>query len=206
VNATIEDTGEHAVLQYGRHSAGVESDRPEDLRRGKHEIGSRSVFPDEELTVSMLLTRLYQDQIVDAAKPLDKTPITEVVQVAPPFWDTDTPEGILLKPRYPVGPPKREMHDPDATVGFLPLPDPAPPVTQDGNGPDERAYWDDGDPEPLDHTRYDQPPVGQEDYFRDPEWAHGRRMFAPIDTRVKKVPLWKQAIAGWKKPGWRGLP
>jgi hypothetical protein len=133
---------------------------------------------------------------------VDKAPITEVMQVAPPFWDTSTPEGILLQPRYPAGPPKREMHDPDATVGFIPVREvpPAPPVTEGGNGPDERAYWDDGDPEPLDHTRveYDKDPVGQEtqawrDYMNDTR-------FDPIDTRVKKVPLWKQAFYGWFPP------
>lgn len=92
------------------------------------------------------------------------------------WWDRDdTPTGVILTDYRPD---RKQHHDPDATVGFIPLDSP-PPVTQGGNGPDERAYWDDGDLTPANHTTVEP--------------------FAPIDTRVKQ-PWYKS----WK--GWFGLP
>lgn len=235
MNTTLtrnEDSGAHAVLPDPDATMAVWDPADDDLSYGRHVIGSRSVFPQDELTVSAILNRRTPDEILTTYRHTrsmreetpDRVPASELVaRLAnermgakeevltkvlgprrPPaytqtWWERDsTPvPGVHIGPYRPD---RKQHHDPDATVGFVPLPDFEPQVTEEGNGPDERAYWDDGDPEPVSYDEYGKP--GFRYGARGSGWEReipaqtAIGAFAPIDTRVKKIPWYKQIYHG----------
>jgi len=200
VNATIErDTGEHSVhwdqnnddLSYGRHTPAHEV----------HGQAAKGEWPNGQLTVAAILYRRTPDEILaphpehddepvsvseiirrlslerlgeyydtsDATSMIDKAVITawRPEPTTGVWWDRDsTPTGVILTDYRPD---RKQHHDPDETVGFMPLAEPPP---------DPRFKLN---PEPTGPFFATETKVGD---------------FAPIDTRVKKIPWYKQMYYG----------
>lgn len=159
---------------YGFHSpkAGIPTDREltvQDIldRRPPAEIlnsgPSRRTRADRERGPSTTEIR-HRLELERLATEQEKTDI-----VGPNWWEADS-GGILLKPRYPAGPPKG--NDVDATVGFMPF--------AGTPQPDQRGFV------------YDEPPIGHE--------TGGHPLTAIMDRMDpiprKRPPLWKQALIG----------
>jgi hypothetical protein len=177
-----EDTGEHAFLPedmdalfYGVHSA-KSSDADGELtvqdildRRPAADIlvgpRPRRLRPDPERGpgVKEIQHRLELERL---ATEQEKTDLLDKALARANWWEEDS-GGILLKPRYPAGPPKG--NDPDDTVGFLAFNPPQP-----------------GQP----GFRYDEPPLGHE------TGSHPlTAVMARVDPlQPPPYPLWKQLL------------
>jgi hypothetical protein len=146
-------------------------------------------------SVSEILERLANEQeATQLLTPPEKDRalgriLREQIQVAPPFWDTHTPTGVLLKPHRPdqKGQPK---HDPDATVGFMPVR--IPERGEPGFRYDEPPLGHDTGAHPLDHTRLDEEAIAAAFAERDAKMA----------VKIARVGLLKQAINGWLPKKW----
>jgi hypothetical protein len=183
-----EDAGEGAFLQededapfYGVHSpkAGLATDQeltvqdildrrpPADILSAPHSRRTRS---DRERGPSTTEIR-HRLELERLANEQEKTDLLD--KALPNWWEYDS-GGILLKPRYPAGPPQGD--DPEATIGFLPL--------------DHYPNWEALPGEPG--FFYDEPPLGHQ------TGAHPltliQQRLDPIVT--KPLPLWKQALIG----------
>jgi len=203
VNTTIErDTGEHAVhwdpahddLSYGRHVP-----KPE-----VHGKCAKGEYPNGQLTVAAILYRRSPDEILSPHPEHDAEPVSareivrrlELERLSTPeeatavlsarrpepttgvWWDRDTTPvpGVIVTDYRPD---RKQHHDPDETVGFMPLSEIGADVYK---------------PLPLDpRFKINPEPTG-------PFFAAQTKVgdFAPIDTRVTKTPLWKQALIGLK--------
>lgn len=146
---------------------------------GKHDGSDDTYRP----TVSEIRERLATPIEAAALDTSTRESRFRPLAVAPPFWDTGTHEGVILKPRRPVGPAAGD--DPDATMGFLPFAQVFP------TGPDvptSSPY--------MPGFTYDKPPLGHSDTSSSKLTTI--EPFEPIDTVVKRPPLWKQALIGLK--------
>lgn len=185
-----EDSGGHAFLPEdadapyrGFHSpkAGIPTDRELtvqdilDRRPAAAILGaphSRRTRVDRERGPSTTEIR-HRLELERLASEQEKTELLD--KVLPNWWEADS-GGILLKPRYPAGPPKGA--DPDATVGFL-------PATH------MRIQPQPGQP----GFRYDEPPIGHETGSH-PLMDISATRLDPIDTRVKRKP-WYRRLVDW---------
>lgn len=172
----------------------------DDLGYGRHTTwGPNQLDPrrDGALTVEDILKRLA-DERWSADHP-------------DPMFQHNDDFAVTLKPYRPNQ--KGVPADPDATVGFLPLrtpvvrPRPGPWLI--GNAEDaavaalrSRPGWPrESIPMPGEPGfQYDEPPIGHN------TGAHPLDMtkvgdFTPVETRVKKLPLWRRLV----KQAWHGL-
>lgn len=141
---------------------------------GKHDGSDDTYRP----TVSEIRERLATPTEAAVLDTSTRESRFRPLAVAPPFWDTGTHEGVILKPRRPVGPAAGD--DPNATLGFLPFAY-GGPITL---SPGDRGF------------EYDKPPLGHSDTSSSKLTTI--EPFEPIDTVVKRPPLWKQALIGLK--------
>lgn len=142
---------------------------------GKHDGSDETYRP----TVSEIRERLATPTEAEEVRPAwdDRENKFRPLTVAAPFWDTDTREGVILEPRRPVGPAKGD--DPEATMGFLPF-------AQVSDVPTTSPY--------MPGFTYDKPPLGHSDTSSSKLTTI--EPFEPIDTVVKRPPLWKQWLMG----------
>lgn len=221
MNTTLtrnEDSGAHAVLADPDATMAVWDPENDDLNYGRHTCTNSNKLP-EIVTVEDILRRRTPDEILaENSTAFHDYPESEPVTVdelrarlrrekydrqttkvgpvtspriigprRPPaytgtWWEHDTTPvpGVIVGAYRPD---QKQHHDPDATVGFVPL-----------------SEYAEG------RNDYRVPkgasPVGYDEYGRPGVWEReipAQTMvgnFEPIDTRVKKIPWYKQAWHG----------